>query len=369
LVSHAVEAYPGEIAIIAYYGSYAQERASATSDLDLYYVPDPGAARSLSSQFVIDGLPYDLWPVSWRFLEEIADARGSRPWGVAASLVADARVLYYRSPEDLARFDGLKARLAELLRPESRPTMVGRALDAFKTVGFQLDQLRGAVREGDLAGRGWAGWQFAYSVLNCLSLLNQTTSNRGWGANLPAVMAMETRPERLDQRIEEIVMPADPGRVLPAAEALAQEVGDLLRRAQASLAEPAAPGEIFADFYFYVVEYRVKVLSACARGDRVAAGCAATHMQQQIAEFMFRVEGGFYPADLNLFGEYVGPYLDAGFPDLLEPAARGDLAALAARVVELDERMQAWLEAHSVGLNVLADVDELRRFLRERIDR
>ena len=138
LISHAVRAHKDEVAIIAYYGSHARGLASPTSDLDIFYIPDEGKAGSLCSQFIIDGLPYDFWPVSWKFAEDIANARSERPWAVAASLIADAKVLYHRSQQDLTRFNALKARIAELTRPESRRIMVERALDEFKNTLFQL---------------------------------------------------------------------------------------------------------------------------------------------------------------------------------------------------------------------------------------
>ncbi len=93
-----------------------------------------GKADSLSSQFIIDGLPYDFWGVPWELAEDIANAKSARPWAVAASLIADAKVLYHRSLQDLDRFHAMQARIAELTEPSSRATMVANALGEFRTV-------------------------------------------------------------------------------------------------------------------------------------------------------------------------------------------------------------------------------------------
>jgi len=366
LVSHAVQAHAGEIAIIAYYGSYALGQASPTSDLDIYYVPDAGQAASPSSQFVLDGLPYDFWAVPWTLLEDIVNGSSARPWAVAAALVADAQVLYHRSQADMDRFNALKARIAELTRPASRDIMVGRALDAFKTTLFQLGQLRLALTAEDAAGMRWAGWRFLDSAVNCLALVNQTYFSKGWAASMSGLLALAQKPADLEDLINAILMPRDPEHMLAAADRLAAQVRGILRTAQASIAEPADAQGVFQDFYYYILEYRNKVLSACQRKDVMAARSAAFHMQEQICQLMNKVEHGFYPTDFNLLGEYVAGYEKVGFPDLTQPAAQGDLETLARRVGELDEKAQAWFTEHSIPLNVLATEDDLRRFLSQR---
>jgi hypothetical protein len=366
LVSHAVQAHAGEIGIIAYCGSYAKGVASPTSDLDIYYVPDEGKAESLSSQFVLDGLPYDFWGVPWSFLENIVNGTSRRPWAVAASLIADTKVLYHRSQDDLDRFNALKARIAELTTPECRSVMVGRALDAFRTTLFQLGQMRLAMAEGDGAGLRWAGRKVVHSAVNCLALVNQTYFSKGWGANLPQILALPDKPADLEGLIHTILMPQEPEPMLAAAGRLAEEVRHILRRAQASVAEPTEVQDVFVDFYYYVFEYKHKVLSACKRGDVVAAASAAFHMQEQICQLMSRVDRGFFGTDFNLLGEYLGGYEKAGFPDLLEPATHGDCEALARQVQRLDEKVKAWLKGHGIALNVLKSEEELRQFLRQR---
>ncbi len=366
LVSHARRAHGEEIAIVAYYGSYAKGTASPTSDLDIFYIPDEGKALSLCTSFVLDGLPYDFWPVSWRMAKEIAHARSRRPWAVSASLIADAKVLYHRSPADLARFEALQAHIAELTQPHSGQEMVARALEAFKEPFFQLGQMRLALAADDEPGLRWAGRKFLHGAVNCLALVNQTYFSKGWGANWPQVLALPQRPADLDGAARTIWSSPDLDRVLAQADRLAGEVRAILRAAQASLAEPGDAQELFRDFYFFVFEYKHKVLSACQRGDEVAAGSAAFHLQEQICQFMSKLANGFYGTDFNLLGEYVGPYQEAGFPDLLQPATRGDLVGLAERVQELDERTRAWFRRRGIDLGILDSPEDLRRFLQQR---
>jgi hypothetical protein len=267
----------------------------------------------------------------------------------------------------LDRFNALKARIQELTRPESRQIMVGRALDEYQTTLFQLGQMRLAQAGGDLAGMYRASWELVNRAVNCLALVNQTYFSKGWGANWPQILEMPLKPQGLEQIMRNIVTPQDADNALQEADKLAKEVHGILLEAQASLAKPAAPKEVFDYFYYYVVEYKHKVLSACQRQDTLAAGSAALHLQELLCQLMNKVERGFYGAAFNLLGEYAGGYARAGFPDLLTPASQGNLAELAEQTRLLDEKVREWFESHSVELGILASEDELGRFLK-RID-
>lgn len=364
LVAHAVQTHGDDVALIAYYGSHAKSTASSTSDLDLFYIPSaPGKAQSLCRQFIIDGLPYDFWPVSWQFAEAIANARSERPWAVSASLIADAQVLYCRSQADLDRFRALQAHISELTQPHNRPEMVARALDEFKDTLFQLGQVRLAAMQGDMAGLQWAGQQLVNSALNCLALVNQTYFSKGWGANWPEVLRLPHKPDGLAEMVEAILLAPDNAGILAQADRLTGAVRDILRAAQVALAEPGQPQAVFADFYGVVLEYQGKVLSAGARGDVMAARCAAFQLQEEICQLMNKVDQGWYGTAFNLLGEYRTGYTQAGFPDLGEPAVGRDLAELERRVRQLDAGVRAWFEQHRIALNILANETELRWFL------
>jgi len=366
LISHAIRVHGNEIALVVYHGSYARGTATSTSDLDIYYVPDDGKAESLSTTFVIGDLPYDFEYMPWKVLENIANAKSRNHWAVSASMVADAKVLYCRSDADLERFDALKARIAELTRPESRGYMVERGLEEFKTTLFQLGQMRLAVAHNDMPGLHWAGWQFTYSAVNCLALVNQTYFSKGWGANVPQILEMRQRPADLETMLNGILQPQSPNQVMEQADQLALQVRKILLTAQASLAEPAQAKEAFVDFYFDVHEYKTKVLSACERGDRLKASAAAFALQQLICELMNKVDKGFFGTDFNLLGEYLDGYQKAGFPDLTLLAVQGDLPALARQVQRLDEKAREWFTSRSVELNILENEAALLQLLNRR---
>jgi hypothetical protein len=364
LVEHAVRTHGHEVGIIAYYGSHATGSASQSSDLDMFYIPDNGKASSLSSQFVFDGMPYDLWPLGWQRAERIASAR--QHWAVAASIIAHAQVMYHRSEQDLDRFLALKKTIRDLTQPPARKGMVARALEEFQSTLFHLGQVRLAASSVDTVSLGWAARKFVNSAIECLALANQTYFTKGWGSNMPEVLQLEKRPASLDTLVESILKCGHPEAAMAPAERLAREVRALLLDEQASLGEPIEVRAAFKDFYFFIVEYVNKVVAACGHQDALAAGYAAHMLQEEISRLLNRVERGFEPKEFNLLGDYARPYVAAGFPDLLEPASRGDLDALSRSALSLQAVSEKWLRAHGVDLGLLRDEDDLRRFLSER---
>ncbi|MCD4737973.1 MAG: nucleotidyltransferase domain-containing protein [Anaerolineae bacterium] len=366
LVSHAVQAHGDEIAIIAYYGSYAKGMASPTSDLDIFYIPNCGKASSLCSQFIIDGRPYDFWPVSWELAEGIANATTTRPWAVAASLIADAKVLYQRSPADLERFQALQTCIAELTQPEGRPILVKQALVEFKQTLFQLGQIRLAVAAADVAGTRWASHKFIDSAVNALALVNQRYFAKGWEVHPAQIAALPQSIAGFVELARNILRPSSEESLLAAADQLAQEVREILLTAQSEIAKPLPASAVFKDSYFFVLEYKNKVLKACERENTLAAEFAAFRLQEELCQMLSKVERGSYGTDFNLLGEYTAAYEKAGFPDLLASASQGDLAELAQQVQRLDAQICAWFAGQAIDLNILASEEELRCFLNRR---
>jgi predicted nucleotidyltransferase len=349
------------VAIVTYYGSHARGNASPSSDLDILFVADDPAATTKARTFILDGLPYDFWPVSWRFLEDIAEARGERPWEVAASLVLDARVLHARSAADRDRFEAIQERARLLTTPAGRPAAIARAAGSLSGVVLHFGRVQLAAAGGDAPGLRLAAWQLLQASLTTLALVNQTPFSKGRGADLAEALELPMQPPRLAELVDRLTGTASPSVVEVAALDLVQGMRSLVAAAAATVGQEDP--EALAGEYPGVVEYRLKVESACDRGDVAAAAGAALIIQDELARTMHVAASGAYPADSALLGDYSAAYSEAGFPDLSAAAAEGDLDELRRLVQVLDAGVRSWMTRRGLSLDVVADLDTLRRLL------
>lgn len=363
LTAHAQARFGDNVALIAYYGSHAQGRASATSDLDLFYIPDPAdAAGALCSQFVLNGMPYDLWPISWSFAEALADGSSSRPWAVSASLIADARVLHARSAADRARFEALQQRVARLTEPAARPLMIARAADAMNEVFASLGQLQLAVSLDRTLDCIWAAQKLINSVVNVLALVNQRYFHSGYGACWPDVLRLPALPENLDALAAATLNSAAPER-LAAATRLVHALQQLVTQARATVASPVEPRAAFNGLYAFIVEYADKVNAACQRGDVHTARAAALQLQEEIGQQLQRVASGIDAVQSDAPSSTLGAFLAAGLPDMTDAMAQADLAGLRQLAAAVRDRMRVWLVEQGVALDIVTDVQVLPAWL------
>ena len=79
-----------------------------------FYIPATNRANGLAKTFIIDGIGYDLFPMSWERIENMADAKEYN-----TTCLADSEILWARSDGDKQRFISLQARLqANIQNPQ-----------------------------------------------------------------------------------------------------------------------------------------------------------------------------------------------------------------------------------------------------------
>ena len=365
LVSHAVKTHGDMIGIIAYYGSYATGTARDSSDLDLFYVPDDiKSTLGLYCSFILDHRAFEFWPISWQRLERIASAL--EHWPVSAGLISNSRTLYSRSEEDLNRFKALKLTIKELQTPEKKPEMVKKALSSFTTVLNSLGKLRLEAKKGHFPGLRWAGWEVITSSVECLALVNQTYFNKGWGSNQEEVLSLKDKPENLAELIETISTSKDVETVLTTSEELAYETREILLRAQRKVGKGETVRTVFKDYFPGIFEYVNKVISSVEENKPVAANYAAAKIQFECNSFLSRALTGVDHGDFNLYSEYYDLYRENKFPNLMELAAPEEYSRLVEYANKLDEVSRAYFKKANVELNMVDDMEHLKRFIEER---
>ena len=310
LIDRALETYPEEIDIIAYYGSYAQGRATATSDLDFFYIPADGKNPPVGHTILVNGILFDFWAIGWDTLEGFATGQ-VRGWSFAPALVHHAKILHARGEAQAARFAALQQKVLELQSPQARPQMIRRALEAFPKALAHLGNLRLAVAAGDIADIRYAGWQVILSTIECLALANQVFFDRGWNGMLEQLSRLHVQPDGLEAAIVTISTSADPAQIASSAERLVLGTRQILRDLQQTLPAQAAIGEIFESSYPEIKDGIRKVLKACERQQPVAASAAAWAIQSELSFMLSDLEHpGSQP--FNRYSEVATPLPAAG---------------------------------------------------------
>ena len=136
LVNHIRTNYPDDIAIIAYYGSYAQGTASKRSDLDFFFIPATSDGYRASIQFILDDISFDFWPISWERAERMASFEEFQ-----TTIIADCKLLYVRSDEDHDRFMKLRDMISTLQQPENTRRLIEKAESELRDVYVHLYKL------------------------------------------------------------------------------------------------------------------------------------------------------------------------------------------------------------------------------------
>lgn len=362
-VEHVKKTYADDVALIAYYGSYARGTASATSDLDVYYIPDDGKAQDLYRSFVFNDLPFEFWPVSWEFAEKIASGRHS--WSVAPAMLWDAQMLYVRSDTDLSRFNALKTGIADLQTPDRKGHMVKLAVELFPAAAIHMENLRLSCRCHDLPGARSTGFNLVTTLVDCLALVNQVFWPKFWTACPQQIFTLPIRPEHLEPCVTTICTSSEFPAIQYAAERLLHDSRELLVREYQRCYAPAKVTEKFNGYYPAIQEYVNKVRSACAKRNLIEISYWATKMQQELSEMLAHVHTGFENSLLHIYAEYRHDFDQQHFPDLAQAVAKSDFGDIVEQTQRFAARVQAYLTQHSVSLRTMQSVEQLQTFMEQ----
>jgi hypothetical protein len=167
-------------------GHWSRDFDKAEPELNFhYYIPATSRSNGLARTFIVEGVGYDLFPMSWERVERIADIKGDSP-----ACLDDAEILYARNDDDRQRFISLQARLrANLQNPHF---MYNRALESLDTA---MEIHREMLFEEDLSAVRESAGHICLQLANSVAYVNQQYSGYMLTERTKQLQSMKKVPE------------------------------------------------------------------------------------------------------------------------------------------------------------------------------
>jgi hypothetical protein len=323
--------YPDDISVAVCYGSFVTKSENPYSDLDFFFIPKTPAGYAMSAQFIINGIGYDFWPVSWEFAERLAGF--AHPF---VSLIADGRLVYAAGEEDESRYESLLAKHRACAA--DRPALLAHAEGFLREAKLDCFELA-ACAAGGAEPRALC-LHIADRLLNAAAYLNGGYVRKGLA--------------RLDDELARLArVPADFARRMHAlargageeAAGLIVDLGAMIRDEDKSAAELTADSA--KGFYEELKSAYNKLYHACQTRDSLKAICAADMLRRELRVML----GGLYGKN--------------GFPELLGPPpdTAQDFDELAALGQRQEASLVALLREKGIAIREYASIEALRAAL------
>lgn len=329
----AVRDLPDDVALVAIYGSYVTGTAGPRSDIDCFFIPRTERGRGFARTFIIDGIGYDIFPMSWERVEGLAELREP-----LMPLLGDSVVLFAASPAEEERFLGLRARLdanladAELIR--------SRALERLRWARARW--ARAAAVQDIGALRTCAGL-VAMDLAQAVAYANGTYFHRGPKGIVSDLRGFARTPVDFLPRFLELTATTGADAVRDLAETLLAATAEFLGDDDAAPVPPRPPAGApavvdpaeLASLYEEITSSFTKVRVACEAGNAALAFITAVNLQD------------------CLDSEVPGV---AGLPGLLDAHDPRDLGRLHARADEAERALVRFIEGAGAQITRYPDL-------------
>lgn len=313
--------YPEDVSLVLLYGSFVNGTANSRSDVDCYFIPKTGRGREFAADFIIGGVGYDIFSMSWERVEALAGLDGA-----LLPCLGDAEIVFSASDEDAARFRALQNRLRDSLADENTAKTAAR--DRFDFACRACSGLSGC---GSLSEARLLAGYAAMSLADAAAIYGGEYFHYGLKRQLSDLRSMSRVPAEAADEYLGIVKSRDiagtAGHCLKMRDAVSAYTGFGVTRGEAPQrsAERSDDYQALAALYEEIISTFNKIYVCCESGNFVLAFLSAVCLQNELEEAA-GAYGFARPALLDVFV----------YDDLrpLEAAARAAQKELAALITE-----------------------------------
>ena len=273
--------FAGELSLVVSYGSHWNGTAGPLSDVDCYFVPKTERGLAFGCQFILQGVGYDIFPMSWERLRGIARLEES-----LAPLVGDAQVLYYGDEGDLTRFRALERELRQCLQDSAY------CREMAEKRFFRAWEQYGRLMKGDLCAQRLAAGLLLMDAAEAVAFANGTYFHRGLKGQYGDLQAMDETPEGFLAFYQQAIRAGDAQALEESCKELLATLGNWLgitRPAPAPAQQAAGPGPrqdaaAQGPWYEELSSTFQKLRSCRERGDWVLAFLSTVCLQRELED-------------------------------------------------------------------------------------
>jgi hypothetical protein len=327
--------YKDDIALVVIMGSNIYGETHSRSDLDMFFVPNTERGYNLGFTFIIDGIGFDFWPISWERLERIAnfDER-------ITSIITEGKVLYYSSAADMERYDQIRKKA---LDTRERKRFIYKSTEKFNEVYKIYWKLLNACNISE--ARKYS-INIIYTITDALALLNRITVKRGRGKLKQEILSMPLVPDGFSELYDTVFTVSDIDVIKKAYGQLIKNTENLISREKEKISEKVSFTSALNGFYEELINYYNKIYHAYEIHDAVTALYASAEITNEIEQAM---------KDTVVSSKHLPDLVGAFDPNNLEPLV-STAQNHQAKFVEL-------LTANGVNIRQFNSFDDLKNYL------
>ena len=321
--------YKDEVCLLIGHNTLKLEKDADEKSLG-FYIPASERASGLAKTFIIDGIGYDLFPMSWERMERTAELNEYN-----TTCLADAKLLYYRNEEDKKRFIGLQAKLRDNLK--NPKFMLNKALEKLNVVmeiyqTMMFEETLYKIRKAS----GFIADYLSIAIANA----NLTYFRNGQTNQIPDLLAMKSIPKDFVRLYEAIVRARSSEELKKLCYEMISNTRQFLS-AKKGKRENGNYNRNFEDLASWYQELRYtwrRVYHWCDKRDAVRA-------------FMW---GCFLQSELDIVREEFG----ISELDLLSAFNADDMTAYRKQAEILEKQIVSTIEKHGVVIDAYDSIDE-----------
>ncbi len=351
--------YKDDIALFVYYGSQAMGVADAYSDLDFFFIPRTEKGKELMIQFIIDGIGYDLFPITWERIGKIAALE--QP---LAAVITESKVVYAGSDEELERYEKIRALIRLQYDGSHGEQLLNKSKEYFNDAYAHFFNMENGKRS--FVGCHVEASKMVGKVVLTIAMINGRCFKRSMGKELKSVYQYEKLPEGFENLVESIINEADVDVLIENCRTLLLDVKELMNSEEKiySLKEPYPT--LFEGYYEELKSTLNKVIRACDEKDAHTVYFRALSIQEETSLFMAKAEQGLWYEGTDHYQKYREGYDRLIDIDLISPAITRDYDLMKKRIHEFDLVFKTFLESKGVELIIYDSLDAFEAYYRER---